>query len=144
MKFSLQISQQSEFFGATEGLRSENKFCGGGVNHWPGFSQLGSVLIANQTITTRRGKCSRETGNFSNISRGWAIMPVACKPKHDYQGLLGMGRGVVGVLMCLGAQLCRASPVGRCTARTYMCGPLRAGRRLLLRAGTPSPRFRES
>ena len=26
-------------------------------------------------------------------------MPVACKPKHDYQGLLGMGRGVVGVLM---------------------------------------------
>ena len=24
-------------------------------------------------------------------------MPVACKPKHDYQGLLGMGWGVVGV-----------------------------------------------
>ena len=37
-------------------------------------------------------------------------MPVACKPKHDYQqGLLGMGKeGVVGagVLMRLEAQLC--------------------------------------
>ena len=87
-------SYESSFVGSSrylrgvsfwEGLRSENKSCGGRVNHWPGFSQLGLVLIANQTITTRP-KCSRETGNFSNIKRSWAIMPVACKPKHDYQG----------------------------------------------------------
>ena len=138
LKGTQQISQESEFLGGIWrgcALRTSlvvDELTTGPASHssasldcQPNDYNPGKMLPRNRQFF----KHQEELGNY------------ACKPKHDYQGLLGMGRGVVG----LGAQLCRASsPLGCRTARTYMCGPLRAGRRLLLRAGTPSPRFRES